>query len=519
MFLALHLPALPLEAILRHHPQERLLPCATVSTAGHQGQHPHILHPNRRATSQGVQSGQSITRSLARCPTLKLLPRDPDAEIQVLKELIDLAESLTPDFELTTPDTLILDLHRTTPKATEELARLRLPPLGLPAHLATAATPDLCHLLCHSPKTSHSLIYRGAEFRWKAPSHPWHDDLSHLDELPVSTIAQLPAPRFPDSLFELLETWGIRSLGDLARLPPKELGERLGQTVQQLHSLLHQQHQRLIHPFRASESFTLSEDFEHPITQTEALVFRARRLLQTLLPRILSHYHLVSEIELLLALEKPPDHRHRIKLPESGASLDLLLNPLATHFEQLTLGASVVTLEITLTPCPPSGGQHDLFDRSVRQPHRLADTLVRLAALLGEDRIGFPQPTFTHRPDRFELLPAQRLFHHRNTPDHPTKLPVTATRFSLPLQRFRPAPEIAVAAAKSGRHPCPHALLTGPHRGRIIDLHGPFPLSGEWWDPGIQWQQLEWDLQLESGHLLRLALQAPDTWKLEGRYA
>lgn len=519
LFLALHLPALPLEAILRHQPQQRLLPCATVSTPRHQHQTPHILHPNRRANSQGVCSGQSITRSLARCPELNLIHRDPEAEIQALNDLLPLTESLTPDFELTAPDTLILDLQRTSLESTRQLIQQRLPPLGLPAQFATASTPDLTHLLSLSSSTSHTLVYRGPEFRWKAPAEWPKDDLSHLDPLPLSLVQQLPSFQLPIPTFDLFESWGIRSLGDLARLPRKELGERLGQEVQQLHALLHAEHHRLLHPFRPSESFTLSEDFEHPIEQAEVLIFKAKRLLQTLLSRILSHYRVVSEIQLTLSLEKPPKHQHRIRLPEPSASPEVLLRPLATYFEQLTLSAPAAALEITLTPCAPPDGQHDLFDRSIKQPHRLADTLVRLAALLGEDRVGFPCPTFCHRPDTFELTAAQQLFHRPSSTRRLTRSAAsTASRFSLPLQRFRPAPEIAVACEKQGRHPHPRALLTGPHRGQITDIHGPFPLSGEWWDPAIQWQHLEWDLQLDSGHLLRLAYHPPDAWHLEGRY-
>ena len=62
------------------------------------------------------------------------------------------------------------------------------------------------------------------------------------------------------------------------------------------------------------------------------------------------------------------------------------------------------------------------------------------------------------------------------------------------------------------------ALLNGPHPGGIIDLRGPFPMSGEWWRPEDSWQRLEWDVQLETRHLLRLVWVSPDDWQLDGIY-
>jgi hypothetical protein len=105
--------------------------------------------------------------------------------------------------------------------------------------------------------------------------------------------------------------------------------------------------------------------------------------------------------------------------------------------------------------------------------------------------------------------------------DRNSAFPPAATT-ALPLKRFRPALEIGVASEPRGRHHYPLALLTGPHRGRITAVHGPFPLSGHWWDPAERWQRVEWDLQLSNKTLLRLAFdpsKAPSRqWLLEGVY-
>ena len=88
---------------------------------------------------------------------------------------------------------------------------------------------------------------------------------------------------------------------------------------------------------------------------------------------------------------------------------------------------------------------------------------------------------------------------------------------SWPLRRFRPPLVIAVAA-DSGTLPRPLALLTGPRRGTVVHHRGPFLSSGNWWDNTTAWQQAEWDLELTSGHLVRIAFHPPDHWQLEGGY-
>lgn len=89
----------------------------------------------------------------------------------------------------------------------------------------------------------------------------------------------------------------------------------------------------------------------------------------------------------------------------------------------------------------------------------------------------------------------------------------------LPLRRFRPPLDVAVAGTGQGFHLRPQALLTGPHAGLISGLRGPFPFSGDWWNPDTAWRRVEWDIGMESGHLLRLVHLPPGRWQLDGAYA
>jgi hypothetical protein len=71
-------------------------------------------------------------------------------------------------------------------------------------------------------------------------------------------------------------------------------------------------------------------------------------------------------------------------------------------------------------------------------------------------------------------------------------------------------------------------------RGQILNQSGPFLFSGNWWDEK-SWARAEWDLQLESGELVRAHESPPSkeaspartygvtdsaggVWKLDGIY-
>ncbi len=537
MYLTLHLPSLPLEALLRHHPEKRRFPCAVAATEKSHRSVP-ILALNRRAAACHLEPGFSITRALARCPPLLVLPRDPDAEAQALRDFLKLAESITPDFELTTPDTLTLDLSL-HPRFQISNFKSPIEALGLPARLATGPTPDLTHLLALSPSTSDNLIFRGPHPRWSRGPHrsPPSQNVppEAFQTLPIHLTRSLPHLELGTSHLELLKLWGLHTLADLALLPRQDLAERLGPEIAQLHDILHTKHHRPLHLIHPIESFVSIIHLEHSIDSSQALIFFLRKYLQNLLNRLNSRYLKAIHIGVSLRDENKCLKQLNIDLPEPSASLEILLAPLQSRLGSLQLSAPIETIELALTPSESSPGQHQLFGHSIRQPHRLSDTLIRLSALLGDDQIGFPVPHFTHRPDTFHLAPAHRVFQSRSPifqpaspPPHEASSSSTAhcsllthhsAKGTPPLSRFRPPIEIVVAfdLPKSG-HPHPLALLSGPHRGRILKHHGPFPLSGNWWSPPDSWQHLEWDIQLETHQLLRLSHTPPDLWHLQGHY-
>ena len=580
MYASFHIPSFPLSVLLRDDPETARGPAALVTSLadspGGTSSSPQalpksrektavLLSVNRPAARFRLAPGLTTTRALARCPQLALLTPDPALEKERQSQLREFAASLGPDFEETAPGTFLLDLltlphAHSAPLDWIEQALRKATPLRLPLHLALAPTPDLALLAARSSKLASRLTFNpDPELSIQpATAELISEDgysvfsIQTIEDLPLSSLNTEHCILNTDT--DLLHLWGIQTLGELAALPLQGLAERLGPEVARLHDILHGKHHRLLTLHRPPQHFRTAQELEHALETLEPLLFLLRRGLDTLCSRLASSQRAAISARLTLTFDDGDLHFRDLRLPEPTCDPATLLRLLHTHLDTVRAPAPVVAWSLALTSTLPGEAQHHLFERSLRDPNKFADTLARLEALLGPGRLGTPVPLDTFKPDSFRILEVegQRSESQRSKVGEPGTRgpgPLPATKRSedgtfdfktfdgrrpsttaLPLRRFRPAIEINVASEQHGRHQHPLALLTGPHRGPVTAAHGPFPLSGHWWDPDDRWERVEWDLQLADRTLLRLAFQSSRPtephpspparkWFLEGIYA
>ena len=477
MYAALHFPNFSLNVLLARQAQLADQPVALLSQG--EREKAHLLALNEVALRYSVTPGMKATQALARCPELHFLTPDSAAEKARQEELLVFAESITPDFEATAPEPILLDLA-TVVYADEAEWRTRTMDaasyLNLPMRLATAPTPDLAHLRALG--------------------------LSQL-----TALAEVPLFSFLD--LRVLKLWGIGTLTDLAALPRQGLAERLGKEVAWLHDVIHGKTDRLLRLTRPAEDYQASHSFEPAVENFEPILFIARRLLQTLCHRLRSQQRAAASVQVHLGYENGAAHAKELILSEASLEPDILLRSLHTHLDSLKAPSRIEDFHLSLKATLPGHFQHDIFRQGLRDPHQFANTLQRLTSLVGIDRLGIPQLNDSHRPDDLRL--------HALTPDLSEITSADVERFSLlPMSRFRPPFSVHVLTEKRGRFDRPLAVRTGPYQGKVIELAGPYPVSGQWWDR--LWQELQWDVELDHHQLLQLTQQSRDTWVLTGIY-
>lgn len=306
------------------------------------------------------------------------------------------------------------------------------------------------------------------------------------------------------AIIALLHKWGIHTFGEFSRLDKEDIRARLGPEAVRLWERARGQSMRLLKLVEPPESFIESFEFEYEIETAEPLLFILRRFLEQLGFRLSGIYLVTKALTLRIHFENKTTYERRFQIPEPTNSVELLFRMLQTHLEDFKSDHRIVAVSLEAQPTKPLPHQFGLFEASLRNPNQLYETLARLTALLGNDRVGMPVVEDTYRPDAFRIEP----FSWELPQSGPSPQPATGAA----LRKFRPNPEIAVSL--EGDEP---AYLQGADvTGMVAEKTGPYMASGNWWDEK-NWSREEWDAQLQNGAVCRIHQEA-GTWKLDGIY-
>jgi protein ImuB len=359
---------------------------------------------------------------------------------------------------------------------------------------------------------------------------------------PTPNVQRSIAEKSVHKILAILHKWGIHTLGQLAALDKEQVGTRLGPEAVRMWERANGQSNRVLKLIRPPESFEESFEFEHEIETAEPLLFILRRFLEQLAVRLSAIYLVAKELTLRITFSKSRQdelavvgkqvYERVFKIPQPTNDVDLLFRMLQTHLENFRSEQPIVDVALSAEPIKPAREQFGLFETTLRNPQQLSETLARLTALLGADRVGTPALEETHRPDAFRMeafrwavasatdnggrssatRDSQREA-RRSSPLH---------RLSPVLRRFRPAVTASILRDENK----PAHVCSSDIQGKIVEQRGPYFLSGTWWNEK-SWARAEWDMQLQGGELVRCHESDPPTpsygvargiWKVDGVY-
>jgi protein ImuB len=433
------------------------------------------------------------SQGLARCRELKIRTASRAADSSATAALFDYAWSISRFVEQTAPGLCTVALDSTQPPRgaawLEGLARLNL--IG---HIGIAPNPDLALLAAHSTATSREVKTAG-----------------ELGAVPLEILDP------PPEIAAILHQWGIRTLRDFVRLGRAQLVERLGPAVLPLFDRAAGNLRRALRCTIPPETFAEEVEFENEIETLEPLLFMIRRFLEQLATRLEMIYRVIAETTLRLGMANGEAYVRLFKVPAPTNNVDVLFRMLHTHLENFRAGHPIVSLTLSATPARPARQQFGLFESALRDPNQFYETLARLTAVVGNDRIGSVALEATHRPDAFRVLPecfsAARLEKRGERKSAPNDRPLATT--GLQLRRFRPPMPATVRGASP-----PSFIESREVTGGIIHHAGPIHLSGNWWcETDRAWDRHEWDIQLRDGPLCRIYQEhKTGTWFVEGIY-
>src|SRR6266496_326558 len=265
----------------------------------------------------------------------------------------------------------------------------------------------------------------------------------------------------------ILHKWGIHTLGQFAVLDREQLGARLGPEAVRMWERANGQSNRVLKLIRPPESFEESFEFENEIETAEPLLFMLRRFLEQLAVQLSGIYLVAKELTLRITFTDKQIYERVFKIPQPTNNVDLLFRMLHTHLENFKSEHPIVAVALNAQPIKAAREQFGLFETTLRNPHQLSETLARLTALLGADRVGTPVLEETHRPDAFRLEPftwAVESAVPSGESSHALR-----TAHATAVRRFRPA----VAASVFLDEDRVAHVRSADIRGNVIEQRGP----------------------------------------------
>lgn len=412
---------------------------------------------------------------------------EPDSE-----RLIELAQSLTPRFEVRESEGLIvLEIGSSEEKK-------------IVSRLSSALGPEKFRIGIASTRTAAILAARSDR------TVPPGKEREFLQTFPIDALA--PFHSLEDGLTRTFKSWGIYTLGQLERLPVDQLKSRLGSPGVRLQRLARGEDPEPFQAYRPEAGFEETESLEWIPDSLESLTFLLGRLLDRLCTRLESEGLSAEALQIRLDLDGGECFERSLRLAFPMRTPKVLLSLLRLDLQSHPPRGRIKAVSLSVKPTRPRVLQYSLLQSATPHPERLSRTLARLNALVGQGRLGRPVPLDTHRPDSFRLEdmaidePDRRRSHRKQRPD--SDAPHLQYRASgdfknrLVLRRLRPPKRIRF------------------QERTVAASAGPWRSSGDWWGDGSEsWERDEWDVEFGDGSLCRIFWDhRKECWFLDGVY-
>jgi protein ImuB len=405
--------------------------------------------------------------------------------------LQELAVQFSPTHEWNGPGTLtfslagLTTLFGTAAEIASEIARRGMQ-LDLQGNLAIAANPD-------------TALQAARNFPGVTVIPPGHEraTLSDLD------IRRLP---LPEAMHETLASWGVRTYGEFAELPPLGVVERLGAEGLRWQDIARGAGSRAYLPAREAIEFRRHTDLDHALDNLQPLLFLLNGLIRELARELERHGVSARQLQIELGQGRHPAYQRMLEFPVPLRQPEALFKLAQLDLEANPPLHAITAVGIAITPMAPQVAQGGLFTATAPEPAQLQITLARVAAIVGEDNVGAPELLDTHRPDAYLLKPYNPAAPFKAHARKPAAL-------TLAIRIYRPPRQAKVTLDKG--HPA--RIAAAGVTGNVISHAGPWRASGDWWTHTLYARE-EWDVSLTDGGLYRVHLEPIDRWFVSGVY-
>jgi DNA polymerase-4 len=321
----------------------------------------------------GVETGMTLRQARALCPQAHFVSADRARYQAIFDQLLEILMGFTPYVE---PGDLLpsaiswLDLgHLERGQAVEvaqRMGQVLREEIGLAPAIGLNGGKFPAYAAAASLAPNKALII--------APGR----EAAFLGPFPIDLLPQ------DGETARWLRLLGIRTLGQLAALPPDAVLAQFGAKGQLLHQLARGCDERPVRPYRSQAKQGVSRQLDGPVADGAILEALVRTMVMELAARLQG---LVGrELRLRLHLEDGTAHQERLVMRQPSGDPERLARIAGGLIGRVEIGRGVTELEVILAGLVPARGkQLDLFVHRTGQTRRLGEVLKDLVARYGAD--------------------------------------------------------------------------------------------------------------------------------------
>jgi protein ImuB len=472
LYACLYAKEFPAQSLLRLRPELYSKPCVVM-----EGEPPsqYVCSLNTKARLTGLARGMTrVEVDTFSAPVI--LSRSVQAESRTRLILLECAGAFSPRIEDHRQDTALLcsiDIAGTKslfgpPELLAQSLIQRVRSLGISARVTVS---DNFHAA--------ACLAKGPMVRSAIQIIPSQSKAEILSGLPLTVLY------LTNTQTETFALWGIRTLGNLAALPEKELISRMGQDGKRLRQLARGEHPHLFQP--VEPPFTLDErmELDAPVELLDPLLFIVNMMMDQLILRAQARILALASLTITLTLDGGPLHTRTVRPALPTTDKQLWIKLLHLDLQAHPPSASILAIALHAEPGSTSKVQLGLFSPQLPEASRLDVTLARIRAIVGENNIGCAVLQDSHALESFRMGPVSVLSGESSV-----------VAFSQPrasMRVLRPS-EAASVTLQNGR---PSIFFFRDRRYAVDHAYGPWVVGGDWWAQTL-WGCEQWDLVARS---------------------
>ncbi|MBZ0159305.1 MAG: DNA polymerase Y family protein [bacterium] len=446
------IPALPLQLLLRCHPEWAICPVAVVAEDRPQGL---ICYVNAPAHKAGVRPGLRYAAGCSLTTDLRagvIFPAEIDEVVETITKRL---RRFTPEVEPSVEEPGVFWLNGTgltrLYASYEAWARLIATDLNR-AGFRTTVVVGFTRFGTYAVARARNGI---AVFN------------DPVDERTAARQVHLECLELNPNLLDTLAKLGVTTIGSFLALPAGGLLTRFGKAAYRLHRMASGELWTPLQPLKPEEPIRRRLLLDDPETDAMRLLFRLKGLLHPLLKALAVRGEALIELTLRLQLDGGIWREERVCPAAPTLDPVRILDLVRLRLEAVDLPGGVIEIELTASSVLALAEQHRLIVERPRRDLEAANrALARIRATFGNEAVGRVRLADGHLPEAsFRWEPLKQ---------------------GSAVSGQRSGPESAICNPQSaiGRRSLVRRIFSKPvplHLPPNSTLHGPYIISGGWW--------------------------------------